>query len=58
MLGMLNDKNDEHNIIPVADRARPEAWPAAAIVRSRVRARTICIVLYVVCMWLALLTSV
>jgi len=47
-------------LIPVADRARPEAWPAAAIVRSRVCARTICIVLYCMwyCMWLALLTSV
>jgi len=38
-------------IIPVTDRARPEAWPAAAIVRSRVCARTVCIVCGIVCGW-------
>jgi len=42
------------SVIPVADRARLKAWPAAAIVRSRV---CVC-AYYLYCMCLALLTSV
>jgi len=42
------------SIIPGADRSGPKARPAAAIVKSPVCARTICMF----CMWLPLLTSV